>query len=90
MSNLFKLGVQELEKNNVLKAIDIILESLRLYTLVLNKKNSKISKCEDSLAKCFAIVGNIIVINSYMKFSCNFSFIIKLLGIHFMFFSICL
>lgn len=43
--------------NDALKAASVILESLRLYTLVLNQKNSNITKCEDSVAKCFAISG---------------------------------
>lgn len=44
-------------ENNVSKAVNNISESLRLYTLILNPKNSNITKCEDSLAKCFATEG---------------------------------
>lgn len=37
-------------------------KSLQLYAVILNKNNSSIAKCEDSLAKCFALVGKVIVI----------------------------
>lgn len=39
----------------------MILGSLGLYSQILNKKNSIITKCEDSLAKCFAISGKTII-----------------------------
>lgn len=48
--------------NDALKAASVILESLRLYTLVLNQNNSNITKCEDSVAKCFAISGKALLI----------------------------
>lgn len=48
-------------KNDTSQAINCIAESLRLYTLVLNQKNSNIIKCEDSLAKCFAATGKTII-----------------------------
>lgn len=54
--------MKQLEENNILKAVDIISKSLRLYTLIVNKNNSNITKCEDSLAKCFALIGKVIVI----------------------------
>lgn len=57
----YLLGIKELEVNNFFKAINVISESLRLYTLVLNQKNSNITKCEDSIAKCFALAGKIII-----------------------------
>lgn len=44
-------------KNDTSQAICFISESLRLYTRVLNQKNSYITQCEDSLAKCFAATG---------------------------------
>jgi len=58
---IFFLGMKQLEESNFLKAINVISESLRLYTLVLNQKNPNITKCEDSLAKCFALAGKIII-----------------------------
>lgn len=39
----------------------MIFESLELYSQILNKKNSIITKCEDSLAKCFAISGKTVI-----------------------------
>ncbi|CAH1725534.1 SET and MYND domain-containing protein 4-like [Aphis gossypii] len=54
----YNKGIKELEVNNFFKAINVISESLRLYTLVLNQKNSNITKCEDSIAKCFALAGD--------------------------------
>lgn len=53
--------MKELEESNAMTAVSIICESLRLYTLVLNQKNSNIAKCEDSLAKCYASAGKIIL-----------------------------
>lgn len=57
-----KSGMDQLMENNILKAVNNISESLRLYTLILNPKNSYITKCEDSLAKCFATAGKTLVI----------------------------
>lgn len=51
----------QLEASNFLYAVQVISESLRLYTLVLNPKNSNIAKCEDSIAKCYALAGKIII-----------------------------
>lgn len=51
--------MKQLGKNNVTKAVNILSESLKLYTLVLNQNSSNITKCEDNLAKCYAIVGKI-------------------------------
>jgi len=56
----FKLGMKQLEASNVLHAMHIISKSLRLYTLILNPNNSNIAKCEDSIAKCYALAGKII------------------------------
>lgn len=52
-----KPGMDQLMENNISKAVNNISESLRLYTLILNRKNLNITKCEDGLAKCFAIAG---------------------------------
>lgn len=52
--------MEKLSKNKIDKATDIICESLRLYTQVLNQNNLNITKCEDSLAKCYGISGKII------------------------------
>lgn len=52
--------MEKLSKNKIDKATDIISESLRLYTQVLNHRNSNVTKCEDNLAKCYGISGKII------------------------------
>jgi len=57
----FKLGIKQFEASNVLHAIHVISESLRLYTVILNRNNSNIAKCEDSIAKCYALAGKIII-----------------------------
>lgn len=63
-----QLGMKKLTENNISKAVNHIFESLRLYSLILNQKNSNIAKCEDGLAKCFAIAGKTLVMN--VNFSC--------------------
>lgn len=49
--------MKELKNNNNPKAIEHLMESLKLYSTILNQNNSIISKNENSLAKCFAIIG---------------------------------
>lgn len=56
-----KLGMKQLEARNFLNAKCIFAESLRLYTLVLNQKNSNIPRCEDSIAKSYGLAGKIII-----------------------------
>jgi len=53
--------MKQLEARNFLNAKCVLAESLRLYTLVLNQKNANITKCEDSIAKCYALAGKIII-----------------------------
>ncbi|XP_060860952.1 SET and MYND domain-containing protein 4-like isoform X1 [Metopolophium dirhodum] len=54
----YNKGIKQLEASNVLHAIHIISESLRLYRDILNQNNSYIAKCEDSIAKCYALAGD--------------------------------
>lgn len=65
-----QLGLEEVETNNLSGGTYNIAMSFIQYRTVLNKKNFTISKCENSLAKCYAASGKKIEIKIII--TCNY------------------
>ncbi|XP_050540761.1 SET and MYND domain-containing protein 4-like isoform X2 [Daktulosphaira vitifoliae] len=52
---VYENALVEIERNNSSKASDMLLNSLKMFTQVLNSKNPNVFKCQDALAKSFAM-----------------------------------